>query len=117
MNLLVAKRSGPITVSEEIALVKEALSDPGYKAGMNVLCDMTEAEYDWSLEDIDRYRNFVRSHLGTLGTSKWALLTKGGATHASGKLYILLHGLRPGTLQVRLFPNRFDAIKWLGSAD
>lgn len=116
-NLVVVRMAGPISVEQETEFIEAVVADPKFKVGMNSITDLTEAEYDWSMQDIDAFRSWVRTHEKRLGPCKWALLSNGGVTLSNAKLFIVLHEIHPNGIRVKLFTNRFDAIKWLGSAD
>ena len=116
-NLITVQMLGPITVADEIVFIDTVVADPKFKIGMNTIADMTEAEYDWTMQDIDQFRSWVRSNEKRLGPCKWALLSNGGVTLSNAKLFVVLHEIHPNNIQIKLFTNRFDAIKWLKGAD
>jgi len=116
-NLVVLEKVGLITVDEDITQHKVIIADPKYRKGMNSLIDMTRATYEWGLQDIDRFRTYLNSISKHIGNRKWALVSDGGITQANAKLFVVLHDLQPHGLNIKLFPNKFDAIKWLGNSD
>ena len=116
-NLLVLKRVGPISVTDDITLHKVVLADPKYRKGMNSLIDMTEATYDWGLQEMDQFRTYINAIAKQIGARKWALVSDGGVTQANAKLFLVLHDLQPHGLTIKLFSNKFEAIKWLAKED
>ena len=116
-NLVVLEKVGKISVEEDIAQHKLIVADPKYRKGMNSLIDMTKAVYDWGLQDMDRFRTYINAVAKQIGNRKWALVSDGGITQANAKLFVVLHDLQPHGLTIKLFPNKFDAIKWLGNSD
>lgn len=116
-NMVVVQMRGKVTVADEIAFVDKVVIDPKFKIGMHTIADLTEAEYDWSMQDIDQFRTWVRANEKRLGPCKWAILSDGGVTLSNAKLFIVLHEIHPTIVKVKLFTNRFDAIKWLNSPD
>lgn len=116
-NLVVLKRVGSITVEDDIAMHKLIMADPKYRKGMNSLIDMSEATYDWGLQEMDQFRSYINAIAKHLGPRKWALVSNGGITQANAKLFTVLHDLQPHGLTLKLFSNKFEAIKWLGKED
>jgi len=116
-SLLVLKRVGPISVDDDIALHKVILADPKFRKGMNSLIDMTDATYDWGLQEMDQFRTYINAVAKQIGARKWALVSNGGVTQANAKLFTVLHDLQPHGLAIKLFSNKFEAIKWLGSEE
>jgi hypothetical protein len=116
-NLVVVKKVGPVTVAEDIEFINKVLADPKFRKGMSSTSDLTEAVYDWSMQDIDKFRSYVSSILDRLGKCKWALISKGGITTTNARLFILLHDVNVENLKIKLFSNNFDAIKWLSSSE
>jgi hypothetical protein len=116
-NLIVVEKSGAVTVAEDIELIKKIMTDPKYRKGMNTLSDLTRCTYQWTLQDIDAFRAYVYSLPKEIGTRKWALVASGGETGATAKVFIKLYDIRSDLLEIRLFANRFDAIKWLNSTE
>ncbi len=116
-NLIVVEKAGPATVTEDIELIRKIMADPKYRKGMNTLSDLTNCTYQWTLEDIDNFRAFVYSLPKEIGARKWALVASGGETGSTAKVFIKLYDIRSDVLKIRLFANRFEAIKWLNSAE
>lgn len=106
---------GHISVEEEIAFLETVFSDPLFQRGMHALCDLSEAIVDWNLNDLDRFRTFVENRKNQLGNCKWALLSMGGITHLTARIFILLHEAFSDTIQIKLFGNKADAEAWLAS--
>ncbi len=116
-NLLVLTRTGLISVDDDVAMHKVVLADPNYKKGMNSLIDMTDATYDWGLQEMDQFRQYINSMAKQIGVRKWAIVSNGGITQANAKLFTVLHDLQPHGLTIKLFTNKFEAIKWLTKED
>lgn len=116
-NLVVVEKVGAISVDEDIAQHKSIIKDPKFRKGLNSLIDMTKANYEWGLQDIDRFRTYLHAMAKEIGPRKWALVSDGGITQANAKLFVVLHDLQPHGLAIKLFPNKFDAIKWLSNND
>lgn len=115
--MVVLTRAGRISVDDDVALHKVVIADPKFKKGMNALIDMTEATYDWGLQEMDQFRTYINTMAKQIGQRKWALVSNGGITQANVKLFTVLHDLQPHGLTIKLFSNKFEAIKWLSSPD
>ena len=116
-SLVVLEKRGKITVDEDIAQHKIILADPRFHKGMNALIDMTKADYEWGLQDMDKFRTYINAVAKQIGTRRWALVSDGGITQANAKLFVVLHDIQPHGLTIKLFASKFDAIKWLGNGD
>ncbi len=116
-NMVVLTRVGNISVNDDVAIHKVVLADPKFKKGMNSLIDMTEATYDWGLQEMDQFRTYINALARQMGERKWALVSNGGITQANVKLFTVLHDLQPHGLTIKLFSSKFEAIKWLSSSE
>ncbi|MDD4052840.1 MAG: hypothetical protein PHR28_13205 [candidate division Zixibacteria bacterium] len=117
INLIAAKRSGAVRVTETMDLIRTILSDGKFRKGMGLMYDLTEAEGDWSMSDIDRFRSYVNNVSGRFGASKWAFILKDGTMESSMRILILLHNTGSGDIAIRLFRNKFEALRWMNSPD
>ena len=115
-NLIQVKYSGTITVSEEMAIINTIIADPKFRTGMNSISDLTEAIFSWNLNDIDLFRAYVGTIMNTAGKCKWALVSQGGITAATTKIFMILHEIYAGLIIVKLFSNSGDASEWIDSA-
>ena len=116
VNVVHVKYSGTITVSEQMAIINAVLADPKFRAGMDSVSDLTEAIYNWNLNDIDLFRAYVDTITTATGKCKWALVSQGGITGATAKTFMILHEIYADLIMVRLFSNRDDALKWISAA-
>lgn len=113
-SLVFKNHVGPITVDDEITLLNQIISDPDFRTGMSAICDFSKAEVDWELHDLDKFRAFVRRVRDSVGECKWAIISPGGATDLTAKLFITLHEAFEANIKVKLFTNEDDAIAWVG---
>ena len=104
---------GQIPVEEEIAFLETVLSDSQFQRGMHALCNLSEATIDWSLNDLDRFRSFVENRKNVMGNCKWALLSTGGITHLTARIFILLYEAFSDSIQIKLFGTKEEAEAWL----
>ncbi|HEX2897035.1 MAG TPA: hypothetical protein VHP63_03190 [candidate division Zixibacteria bacterium] len=112
-NLIRIHSSGIITVDEKIKQDEMIMVDPNYKKSMNVICDLSEATFDWGMPEIDKFRGFVKRHKGSFGKSKWAVIAAGGATEHAAKIFSVLQTAYDNVVNVQVFNNRDKALKWL----
>ncbi len=112
-NLVRIHSSGIISVEDKIQQDEMIMADPQYKKNMNVICDLSEATYDWSMPDIDKFRSFVKRHKESFGKSKWAVIASGGATEHAAKIFSVLQTAYDNVVNVQVFNNRDKALKWL----
>ncbi|MDD4052255.1 MAG: hypothetical protein PHR28_10220 [candidate division Zixibacteria bacterium] len=115
-RLIHIKKTGTVTPDEEIAFIKTVMADPKFRKGMSSISDLTDASYDWSLQDVDRFRAFVYSIADAAGPCKWALVANGGITQAAARMFIVLYDIHSDKIRIKLFSNKFDAVKWVQKA-
>lgn len=116
-RLIHVKKKGVVTADEDIALIRTIMADPKFRKGMNTISDLTNAQYDWSLPDVDRFREFVYSIAEEAGLSKWALVTDGGITQSGARMFIFLYDIHCDQIKIKLFSNMFDAVKWVNKSE
>lgn len=115
-NLIFVKYAGPVSVKQKIAFDDAILADPKFKR-INALCDLTDSEFNWSLEDIDKFRNYVRRIRDHIKDTKWAVLTSGGTTEHTAKIFSVLQSAYDNIVSVKVFMDREKALKWLKEKD
>lgn len=112
-NLVYVMYDGVVTVQELTAFVKTIVSDPLWRKDMNSLSDLTKGIFDWSLYEIDTYRKFVLQNRDQVGQSRWAVITAGGPTDHTARIFTLLYAEYDKTIVLKIFTNRKDALEWL----
>src|SRR5574341_1759383 len=113
LNLITFHSVGKVTVDEEIAQVEAIIADPKFKKDMNVIGDLSDALYDWSLNEIDQYRRFVKSVGPQIGKCKWAVIVSAGATQHAAKLFSALQESHDKVVKVKVFNDTKTALSWL----
>ena len=101
-KLIVVKYRGDMTIGEQIEILNTLLSDPQYEPGIDSISDLTEANYDWKLSEIDHLRSYMQTNRARIGQCKWALISRG------------LNEVSGSSVEVRLFQTLDDAYEWLG---
>ncbi len=112
-NLISSNFKGNVTVAQLIAHDEKILADPKFQKEMNSLCDITTAMFNWTLQDIDRYRNHVMRTQNLIGLSKWAVISAGGVTEHTAKIFSALHGASDDVIEMKVFNDRTKAMDWL----
>ena len=112
-NLVTVAYDGVVTVDELIEFVGGILKNPHYRRGMNSISDLTKGIFDWSLDDLDTCRRFVLQIRGQVGRARWAVITAGGATDHSARIFSLLYEQYDKSIAFKIFTNREDALNWL----
>lgn len=106
---------GNITVTEEMQMIDQVISDPTYRKGMNTLCDFTSASVAWSLQDLDTFRAYVTRIKKVTGKCKWAILFPAGSDTSTARMFVALHEAFEDTIAVKIFSDSKEALEWLQS--
>jgi hypothetical protein len=113
-NLVLTKYRGDMTISEQIQFLNILFSDPCFQSGMDSISDLTEANYDWQLSEIDQLRSYVQMNRSRIGNCKWALISRGGITAGNARVFQILNEVSGSSVDVRLFQKTDEAWVWLG---
>lgn len=117
-NLIFKSHAGQISVDDEIELLEAMMSDPQYRRGMNAVCDFSEATVEWTLADVDRFRQHMTRVTEKAGECKWAIVHKQGADTSTGRVFIALHSAFEKGITFKLFSDVQSAEEWAaGSAE
>jgi len=116
-NLISIHSTGVVTVEDKIAQDEAIVANSKFKKNMNVICDLSGAVYDWSLEEIDKFRSFVRRIGPRIGKSKWAVIAAGGATEHTAKIFSVLQESHDNIVKVKVFNDRQKAMNWIKKLD
>ena len=112
-KLIFKKHVGKVTVDEEIALLEEVMADPAFRSGMSALCDFTEADGSWSLNELDRFRAFVDRIRRRWGQCKWAVVFTAGADTSTARIFVALNDAFGTEIEVKLFNSAEDGLAWM----
>ena len=116
-GLIHKRHVGDISVTEEMQMIDQVISDPMYRKGMNTICDFTDATVDWSLEDLDRFRAYVTRIKKITGKCKWAIVFPSGKDTSTARMFVALHGAFEDTIEVKLFSDSKEAVVWIKGAE
>ena len=113
-NIIHATFPGEFTANEIITHSNTVHSDPKFHKGMNTIADITNAIFDWNYWDVESLRNYVKSIEEIRGECKWAVVVcKRGITYAVARVFIVIYEAFSPNIEVRLFNNKEDGLKWL----
>ncbi len=116
-NLVTINYNGVVSVGELITFVNTILSDSHWRKDMNSLSDLTHGIFDWSLDELDTYRKFVLQIRDRVGQSRWAVITAGGPTDHTARIFTLLYAEYDKSIVLKIFTNRKDALEWLAEVN
>ncbi|MDF1545593.1 MAG: hypothetical protein P1R58_10885, partial [bacterium] len=104
--------SGSVALEDELLVLTRLFTDPEFEIGMDIVCDISDGEIDWTLKDIDKFRSFLNANSGMSVKSKWAVVTSGGVTSHNARLFIKLNESLGSQLIMRVFESREKALEW-----
>ena len=113
-KLMVVKYRGDMTIGEQIEILNTLLSDPQYEPGIDSISDLTEANYDWKLSEIDHLRSYMQTNRARIGQCKWVLVSRAGITTGNARVFQILNEVSGSSVEVRLFQTMDEAYEWLG---
>jgi|CXWL01.1.fsa_nt_gi hypothetical protein len=108
---------GIVTEPEEVELLNSILSDPTYRKGMDFYCDLTRAEANWSLEEIEHFQRFVSKLVHLTGRCRWAVIFSPDANLRTAEKFVEIHSGFREIIEVKIFTNRDEGMAWLQSEE
>ncbi|MEW5796514.1 MAG: hypothetical protein AB1772_09140 [Candidatus Zixiibacteriota bacterium] len=115
-NLVETGYIGNVTVEDVIANIEAVIADPKFRAGMDAICDYTDASAVWNLAELDRLRKYVLKIRPLVGNTRWAVIFPKGKDTTTARIFIALHNAFDSQIKIKLFNNRHDAHAWLDEA-
>ena len=115
--IVLKEHHGTITLEDEVGAITRLFNDPDFEIGMNILCDLGDAEGNWDLKQMDRFRAFLGDFVEKASHSKWAIVAPGGPTNHNARLFVKLNDSLGGKAKMRVFTDRQSAIEWFATAD
>ena len=116
-NLIRAKFEGDITTDELIEHIDMVNSDGNFRKGMNTIADLSESNINWDYWEIAKFRAYLESIEHIRGQCKWALICRGGITASTARLLIIMYEVWDPIIQVKMFSNDDDGMRWIKSDD
>lgn len=117
LNIVFTAYTGNITVEDVINKTNAVIADPDFSAGMNSVCDYTEATAVWSLAEVDRFRAYVQKLKEGTPKSRWALIFPKGKDTSTARIFVALQNAFTENLEVQIFRDRHAAMEWLAEVD
>ncbi len=115
-GIVYKKHHGSITLEDEIGIITRLFADPEFELGMDIMCELSEAEANWDLKKMDQFRAFLGDFVEKAARSKWAIVSPGGPTNHNVRLFIKLNDSLGGKIDMRLFKNCEDAHAWFAKS-
>jgi hypothetical protein len=113
-RLIIVTSSGPADVNEIIDMLARARSDPDFDITFDVLWDASERTAPFTSEDMRTIADYVRKHLLQGDKpSKRAFVVSKDVDFGMVRLYENYRTFK-STVDIEVFKNRGEALKWLG---
>ena len=103
--------AGFITQPERIEAIHAWLRDPGFRPGLNTLCDFSEATSTPTMKELREIVAIVDEHAAAIGKKKLAVIATKPVTFGVARQFQTLADFGP--LDVEVFRDRRTALGWL----
>lgn len=104
---------GVVTAAEDIEILNAVLSDPTYRKGMDFYCDVTRADANWSLEEIEHFQRYISKLVHLTGRCRWAVIFSPQADLSSAEKFMELYSGFENIIEIKIFTNRDEGMAWL----
>ena len=115
IGLLVIVGQGEISQNERLNAIRGWLSDPSYKPGLDVLCDLSGAATATvsSLSELREMVALVRENAQAMGPHKLAVVASKPVGFGVARQFEALMAVANPVVDVRIFATRSEAWSWL----
>ena len=110
-GMLLVVGEGTISQSERLAAMRGWLGDPGFRPGLNTLCDFSAATSTPTMTQLLEIVSIVERHSAALGKKKLAVVAPRPVTFGVARQFQTLADTGP--LDVGVFKDRRAALGWL----
>jgi hypothetical protein len=110
-GMLLVVGEGTISQSERLAAIRGWLGDPGFRPGLNTLCDFSAATSTPTMAELHEIVSIVERHSAAIGTKKLAMVAPRPVTFGVARQFQTLADTGP--LDVGVFKDRRAALGWL----
>ena len=110
-GMLLVVGEGTISQSERLEAMRGWLRDPGFRPGMNTLCDFSEANSTPTMAELHEIVSLVERHSSAIGKKKLAVVAPRPVTFGVARQFQTLADTGP--LDVGVFKDRRAALGWL----
>ena len=110
-GILVVVGEGTISQSERLAAMRGWLGDPGFRPGLNTLCDFSAATSTPTMAELHEIVSLVDRHAPAIGRKKLAVVAPLPVTFGVARQFQTLADTGP--LDVGVFKDRRAALGWL----
>ena len=110
-GMLMVVGEGTISQSERLAAMRGWLRDPGFRPGLNTLCDFSAATSTPTMAELHEIVSVVERHAAEIGKKKLAVVAPRPVTFGVARQFQTLADTGP--LDVGVFKDRRAALGWL----
>jgi hypothetical protein len=110
-GMLLVVGEGTISQSERLAAMRGWLGDPGFRAGLNTLCDFSVATSTPTMAELHEIVSIVERRSAQIGKKKLAVVAPRPVTFGVARQFQTLADTGP--LDVGVFRDRRAALGWL----
>jgi hypothetical protein len=110
-GMLLVVGEGTISQSERLEAMRGWLRDPGFRPGMNTLCDFSAANSTPTMAELHEIVSLVERHSSAIGKKKLAVVAPRPVTFGVARQFQTL--AESGPLDVAVFKDRRAALGWL----
>ena len=110
-GMLLVVGEGAISQSERLAAMRGWLGDPGFRPGLNTLCDFSAATSTPTMAELHEIVSIVDRHSAAIGKKKLAMVAPRPVTFGVARQFQTLADTGP--LDVGVFKDRRAALGWL----
>jgi hypothetical protein len=110
-GMLMIVGEGFITQPERIEAIQAWLRDPGFRPGLNTLCDFSEATSTPTMKELREIVALVDEHAAAIGKKKLAVIAPKPVMFGVARQFQTLADFGP--LDVEVFRDRRTALGWL----
>jgi hypothetical protein len=110
-RMLLVVGEGSISQSERLAAMRGWLGDPGFRPGLNTLCDFSAATSTPTMAELHEIVSIVERHSAAIGKKKLAVVAPRPVTFGVARRFQTLADTGP--LDVGVFRDRRAALGWL----
>ena len=107
--------TGTNTLEEIFTTIKNALQDPDFRPGFNVLSDHRQVDRVITSSELESTVNLLIEYAGQLSKTKWAIVTLKPASYGMMRM-LEVHAERV-PMKVKVFKEMDAAEHWLASTD
>jgi len=110
-GMLVVVGEGVISHSDRLEAIRAWLRDPGFRPGLNTLCDFSAATTTPTMKELREIASIIEQYGAAIGKKKLAVIATRPVTFGVARQFQTL--VDSGPLDVGVFTDRRAALGWL----